>query len=76
MQGGSLAPGKRRFTSTVFNRRIALLIIDEAHLYRNNNKSFQSLLPLRDITEFVLLLTATPIVTRPQVSSHSLVQKV
>ena len=63
-----LAPSKRRFSSTVFNRTIGILIIDEAHLYRNENKQFKSLLPLRKISSFILLLTATPIVTRPQVS--------
>ena len=67
-QGGELAPSKRRFASTIYGRKIGILIIDEAHLYRNANKQFKALLPLRRITDFILLLTATPVVTRPQVS--------
>ena len=44
-----------------------MLIIDEAHAYRNNNNAFKALKLLRNHVDFTLLMTATPIVTRPHV---------
>ena len=43
--GTQLLSSARRFLSTVFNRRIATLIVDEAHMYRNENKQFKLLPP-------------------------------
>lgn len=45
-----------------------MLIVEEAHAYRNNNNAFKALVATSNRSDFALLLTATPIVTRPTVS--------
>ena len=50
-----------------------LCIVDEAHKYRTSGPAGAYLKKLGDISGHILLLTATPVVTNPEVSSFRLV---
>ena len=45
-----------------------MVAIDEAHGFRNVNKLYGAVRALRDKTDILVAMTATPIQTRPSVS--------
>ena len=52
---------------TVFGRRYLGVAIDEAHGFRNANKLYGAVHMLRDKTDILVAMTATPVQTRPLV---------
>jgi RecG-like helicase len=52
---------------TIYCKDIGMVLVDEAHMYRNPNKAAESLKALLDRADFKVLMTATPIITRPLV---------
>lgn len=47
-------------------------VVDEMHNARNHNKTYWSLFGLRQTTRGMVGMTATPVLTRPQVRGHTL----
>ncbi|KAI0091817.1 hypothetical protein BDY19DRAFT_885562 [Irpex rosettiformis] len=62
---GNLRP--KNLEGTLFAQPIGTLIFDEAHTLRNFNKLAKATKALAAKAEFSMWLTATPIVTRPEV---------
>jgi hypothetical protein len=52
---------------TIFARRYLGVAIDEAHGFRNPNKLYAAIRALRDETDILVAMTATPVQTRPAV---------
>ena len=52
---------------TLFGQTVGTLIFDEAHNARNRNRLSLALKALVKIAEFSMFLTATPVVTKPEV---------
>ena len=53
---------------TVFGRRYLMVAIDEAHGFRNVNKLYGAVRALRDKTDILVAMMATPVQTQPSVS--------
>jgi hypothetical protein len=53
--------------STIFGRRYLGVAIDEAHGFRNANRLYGAVRALRDQTDMLVAMTATPVQTRPAV---------
>ena len=56
--------------ATIFGRTIGMLVVDEAHLYRNTNDANKVLNVLKLAADSVLLMTATPVITKPMVRCY------
>ena len=56
-----------RLGETIFGRRYLGVAIDEAHGFRNANKLYGAVRALRDKTDILVAMTATPVQTRPAV---------
>lgn len=54
--------------NTIYGRRFLAVAIDEAHAFRNRNKLHTAILALREKTDLLVAMTATPVQTRPAVS--------
>ena len=54
--------------NTVFGRRYLAVAVDEAHGFRNVNKLYGAVRVLREKTDILIAMTATPVQTRPSVS--------
>ena len=57
----------QRIKGTLFAQKIGTVIYDKAHMLRNLNKQSKAAKALASIAEFSMWLTATPLVTRPEV---------
>lgn len=64
---GKEADTVEKLRHTVFSQDIATLIVDEAHFFRNPQQAHKSLKALVAGVDFLCMLTATPIITKPQV---------
>lgn len=53
--------------NTVYGRRWLVFALDEAHKIRTQNASFTATAGLRQQSEFLVAVTATPITTSPKV---------
>lgn len=58
---------EKQVQDTVFGRRYLGIAIDEAHGFRNANRLFSAVRALRDQTDILVAMTATPVQTRPSV---------
>lgn len=72
-QDGSESPEKKSSFSelaqtTLYGMSWTVMAFDEAHIYRNAGKTFWAAYSLRKQSEFAVAITATPVVSRPQVS--------
>jgi len=56
--------------STIYGKAWTLAIMDEAHGFRKVNQSYRSALALRGTAQSFVAMTATPVQTRPAVSSY------
>jgi hypothetical protein len=55
--------------TTIYGRRYLAVAIDEAHSFRNVNKLYSAVRGLREKTDMLVAMTATPVQTRPSVSA-------
>jgi hypothetical protein len=53
--------------NTIYGRRFLAVAIDEAHAFRNTNKLHTAVRALRENTDLLVAMTATPVQTRPSV---------
>lgn len=53
---------------TLYHANIGLFVADEVHDIRNSGQRLDAFVALARVVGFAVLLTATPMVTRPQVS--------
>jgi hypothetical protein len=53
--------------TTIYGRQFLAVAIDEAHAYRNPNKAYTAMRALREKTDLLVAMTATPVQTRPAV---------
>ena len=63
---GAIRKGAKT-SGTIFGQPIGTMIYDEAHYLRNFNKQARAAKALASIADFSMWLTATPIVTKPEV---------
>lgn len=54
--------------NTLFGHQYALVAVDEAHAARKHNVVHMALRALKEKTNVLVAMTATPVTTRPQVS--------
>ena len=54
-------------SGTLFGQQIGTMIYDEAYHLRHFNKQAKSAKALASIADFTMWLTATPIITKPEV---------
>jgi superfamily II DNA or RNA helicase len=57
---------------TLFNskNRPGLMVIDEIHTFRNGGQRHNAIVTMAEFVNTVIGLSATPVVTRPQVSTR------
>jgi hypothetical protein len=72
-QDGSESPTKKSSFSelaqtTLYGTSWTVTAFDEAHNYRNAGRTFWAAYSLRNLSEFTVAISATPVVSRPQVS--------
>jgi ERCC4-related helicase len=60
-------PSGRADATTIYRRRYLAIAIDEAHTYCNPNKAYTAMRALREKTDLLVAMTATPVQTRPAV---------
>ena len=56
-------------SATIYGRTFLATLVDEAHDYRNIKKGYWAVKALRERSDVILTMTATPAVGRPAVSS-------
>jgi hypothetical protein len=62
-----MSPRSLLAEDTIFGRKYLAVAIDEAHGFRNANKLYGAVRMLRDKTDILVAMTATPVQTRPSV---------
>lgn len=72
---GRAKPGRdhradRNEKYTVFRQRYLGIAMDEAHNFRNVNKLYGAVRALRDLTDILVAMTATPVQTRATASAR------